>query len=84
MKVIVEATAVGTQIMTALKERWPNTRFEFSVDKREIAAWDEGKGKWVAMCAISHMGDWTPAKNLMQYVDGDHTAYRQVDYPKAA
>lgn len=83
MKTITDQKVVGTQIMTDLKAKWPDTRFEFSADHREIAAWDEGKGRWMAICAISNMGEWTPAKHLFQYVAGDHTA-DQRQYPKAA
>lgn len=83
MKTITDQKVVGTQIMTDLKAKWPDTRFEFSADHREIAAWDEGKGRWMAICAISNMGEWTPAKHLFQYVEGDHTA-DQRQYPKAA
>lgn len=83
MNAITDQKIVGTQIMTELKRKWPETRFEFSDDQREIAAWDEGKSMWMAICAISNMGDWTPAKHLLQYVDGDHLA-DQRKYPKAA
>lgn len=83
MKTIVDQKVVGTQIMTELKAKWPETQFAFSDDQREIAAWDGGKGMWMAVCAISNMGEWTPAKYLFQYVEGDHTA-DQRKYMKAA
>lgn len=83
MRTIVDAKVVGTQIMTELQQKWPNTRFSFSDDHKEISAWDEGKQRWMAICGISNMGDWCPAKNLFQYVEGDHTA-DQRKYANAA
>lgn len=82
MKAIVDQKVVGTQIMTELRTKWPDTRFEFSDDHREISAWDEGKKKWMAICGISNLNEWTPAKNLLQFVE-DHAA-DQRKYPKAA
>ena len=80
---IVQAKIVGTQLMDALKAESPSTRFEFRNDHKEIAAWDEGRKKWMAICTISNMGDWTRASHILPYVDGDHTANQSM-YPKAA
>lgn len=79
---ITNKKVVGTQIMTTLKEKWPDTKFSFNHEKSEIAAWDEGKGKWMAICGISNLGQWTDARSLLQYVEGDATA-PQKNYPQA-
>ena len=78
---IVDRKVVGTQLMTALQVKWPDTQFSFNQDKTEIAAWDAGKKKWMAICAISNLGLWTGANHLMQYVEGNATA-DQRQYPE--
>lgn len=82
-KMNVGVPLVGSMIMDALKAKFPSTRFEFSASGREIAAWDSGRKMWMAVYGISNLGDWTPAKHLLGYVEGNHTA-DQRQCPKAA
>lgn len=78
---IIDRKVVGTQLLAALQLKWPDTHFSFNNDKTEIAAWDAGKKKWMAICAISNLGQWTGANHLLQYVDGDAMA-DQRQYPE--